>query len=100
MKKATLFLPSFFAWLFVYSLVDYAFSLAGIKDKVFYHLYGGYDFSLKIVISWVFQSGILSIVFHKFSKENYIFSLIRGCLVSGFFYVFIYILLTGIYLKL
>ncbi len=99
-SKGLIFVPVFFIWLTVYSIIENIFFIANMKPTVFVHLPYGYNISIKEVISFIFQSVVLSGFFYLVFKEKFLYSLIKGVLISGFLYIFLYILLTGVYLKL
>ncbi|ACO04448.1 MAG TPA: hypothetical protein DEP48_08780 [Persephonella sp.] len=99
MVKKVSFLPAFFIWGIVYAVVDLIFTLFSIKNISFYTVEGGYDITLKILTALFLQTFSLSIYFKWVFKEGIFLSFIKALSVSSFLYVFIYILLTGMYLQ-
>jgi len=99
MVRKVSFLPAFFIWGAAFVLVDIIFKILNINNISFYTLDGGYDITLKITISLILQSIILTFYFKILFKEGYFISLIKAISVSSFLYIFLYILLTGIYLQ-
>ncbi|WP_457621787.1 hypothetical protein [Persephonella sp.] len=98
MSRKVSFLPAFFIWGVVYAVIDLIFRILQIQDISFYSLYGGYDITLKLLTALTVQSLTLSVYFRWIFKENLTVSLIKSVSVSTFLYVFLYILITGIYL--
>ncbi|WP_457640608.1 hypothetical protein [Persephonella sp.] len=100
MRKKVSFLPAFFIWGAVYTLIEIIFNSFNIQNPIFLSLEGGYDLNFKIVAATIFQTAALTGYFVWIFKESVAVAILKSASVSIFLYVFIYILLTGMYMDI